>query len=456
MSRRRCVNPDRAIAARHAAARQLREARRAVGDDSAEAVDWAFSQLPDSLGARRMKIQQLVDQGDLESASVLVAQGLLQRPTDPSLTLWRARILYRREEFEQCARELRLVLARRPHHFATLGLAGLAAHRLNAPVRAASFFARAEARRPGDVPTLHLLVDAWIDAGRLDKAGRVLSRIDSPPARLSAKYLRAQGRLLEAAEALETALGRGRSDEDEAVLCDLITILEESGNMARLRRVLERIDVRQPAALARAGLAWLWLGEFRTAAVRTARLARVPASRSMGLLVLLVASAMLQRPTLVERALGRLRRIDDAIDPDVVGAEPRADAVDVEDFGIEFGDLHPERAGVGVPIEWVEAVEPLHAVGLVGDGGEILQVVTASLSVYWRREHENESDHGQDHHSLSEGVPVATLRTRTITTKHAILLEGDSRVRGRGLIQDREDGTKGRHRDRPTTSAVCS
>ncbi len=317
MSRRRCVSPDRAIAARHAAARLLREARRAVGDDVAEAVDWAFSQLPDSLGARRLKIQQLVDQGDLESASVLVAQGLLQRPTDASLTLWRARILYRRDQFEQCARELRLVLARRPHHFATLRLAGLAAHRLNAPVRAASFFARAEARRPGDVPTQQLLVEAWIDAGQLDKAGRVLSRIDSPPARLSAKYLRAQGRLLEAAEALETALGRGRGDEDEAVLCDLITILEESGNMARLRHVLERIDVRQPAALARAGLAWLWLGEFRTAAVRAARLARVPGSRSIGLLVLLVASALLQRPTLVERALGRLRRSDDAIDPDV-------------------------------------------------------------------------------------------------------------------------------------------
>ncbi len=318
MSRRRCASPDRAIAARHAAARLLREARRAVADDVAEAVDWAFSQLPDSLGARRLKIQQLVDQGDLESASVLVAQGLLQRPTDASLTLWRARILYRQEQFEQCARELRLVLARRPHHFATLGLAGLAAHRLNAPVRAASFFARAEARRPGDVPTCQSLVEAWIEAGRLDKAGRVLTRITSPPARLLAKYLRAQGRLLEAAEALETALGRGRGDEDEAVLCDLITILEESGNMARLRRVLERIDVRQPAALARAGLAWLWLGEFHTAAVRTARLVRVPGSRPMGLLVLLVASALLQRPTLVERALGRLRRSDDAIDPDVV------------------------------------------------------------------------------------------------------------------------------------------
>ena len=88
--------------------------------------------------------------------------------------------------------------------------------------------------------------------------------------------------------------------------------------MARLRRLLKHIEVRQPAALARAGLAWLWLGEFRTAAVRTARLTRVPGSRSMGLLVLLVASALLQRPTLVERVLGRLRRSDDEIDPKVV------------------------------------------------------------------------------------------------------------------------------------------
>lgn len=318
MSHRRCASPDHAIAARHAAARLLREARRAVENDVAEAVDWAFSQLPDSLGARRLKIRQLVDQGDLESASVLVAQGLLRRPTDASLTFWRARILYRQEQFERCARELRLVLARRPHHFATLGLAGLTARQLNAPLRAASLFARAAARRPGDVPTRQWLVEVWIDAGRLDKAGRVLSGIDSPPARLSAKYLRAQGRLLEAAETLEAALGRGRGEEDEAVLCDLITILEESGNMARLRRVLEHIEVRQPAALARAGLAWLWLGEFRTAAVRTARLVRLPGSRSMGLLVLLVASALMQRPTLMERALGRLRRSDDEIDPKVV------------------------------------------------------------------------------------------------------------------------------------------
>jgi len=137
---------------------------------------------------------------------------------------------------------------------------------------------------------------------------------------LSAKYLRAQGRLLEAAEVLETALGRDQDqgDEHESILCDLIDVLEESGNMARLRRTLERIDVGQPTALARAGLAWLWLGEFRTAAVRSAKLARTEGFCCTGSVVLLVAAAMLQRPKLVERVLGRLRRGDDPIDPEVV------------------------------------------------------------------------------------------------------------------------------------------
>ncbi len=318
MNGRRCVNQDRTVAERHAAARLLREARLADSHDVAEMADWAFSQMPDSLPARRLRIQQLVDQGDLESASVLVAQGLLQRPTDASLTLWRARILHRQDAFEQCARELRLVLARRPHHFATLRLSGLTALKLDAPLRAASFLVRAEARRPGDVPTREALVEAWIDAGRFDEAGCVLSRIDSPPAQLSAKYLRAQGRLLEAAEALQTALDRGQGDGNEPILCDLIDVLEESGNMARLRRTLEGIDVGQPMALARAGLAWLWLGEFRTAAVCSAKLARAEGACCTGLVVLLVAAAMLQRPKLVERVLDRLRRGDHPIDPDVV------------------------------------------------------------------------------------------------------------------------------------------
>ena len=318
MNRRRCLKQDRTIVERYAASRLLRKARQANGTDAAEMVDWAFSQLPDSLPARRLKIQQLVDQGDLESASVLVAQGLLRRPTDASLTLWRARILHRQEAFEQCARELRLVLARRPHHFATLRLSGLTALKLDAPLRAASFLARAEARRPGDDPTREALVEAWINAGRFDEARRVLSGMDCPPTQLAAKYLRAQGRLLEAAEALQTALDRDQGDEHEPILCDLIDVLEESGNMARLRRTLEGIDIGQPTALARAGLAWLWLGEFRTAAVRTAKLARSAGSCCTGLVVLLVAAAMLGRPTLVERVLGRLRRGDDPIDPNVV------------------------------------------------------------------------------------------------------------------------------------------
>ena len=161
-------------------------------------------------------------------------------------------------------------------------------------------------------------MEAWINAGRFEEAGKVLSQMDCPPARLSAKYLRAQGRLLEAVETLQTALDRDQGDEHEPMLCDLIDLLEESGNVARLRRTLQRIEVDQPTALARAGLAWLWLGEFHAAAVRSARLARVEGSSCTGLVVLLVAATMLRRPTLVERALRRLRRSDEPIDRNVV------------------------------------------------------------------------------------------------------------------------------------------
>ncbi len=57
------------------AARLLRTARSAAPDDD-DSMEWALSAMPDSLCARKLKIELLLRRGDIESASALIAQGL--------------------------------------------------------------------------------------------------------------------------------------------------------------------------------------------------------------------------------------------------------------------------------------------------------------------------------------------------------------------------------------------
>jgi predicted Zn-dependent protease len=94
---------------RKAAARLLAVARTARGDETDEAVEWAYSAVPDSLGATRLKIQMLLRQGNLEAVDTLVAQGLLQRPTNASLSYLRARSLFSQDRLAAAGQELRLV-----------------------------------------------------------------------------------------------------------------------------------------------------------------------------------------------------------------------------------------------------------------------------------------------------------------------------------------------------------
>jgi tetratricopeptide (TPR) repeat protein len=294
------------------AARLLRAARVAA-PSGGEDVEWAFSAMPDRPCAQRLKIEQLLRHGDIEWADALIAQGLLQRPTDAGLTLLRARSLFAQGKLDRAQRELRLVLAKRPHHCGALELAGHVALELGDAHRAAYLFRCIDVRRPDD-RIKGLRVTALLEVDRPDLARGILERIQTPSVLLWARVLRAEGRLLEATETLHEAR-RDEADPDYApITCALIEVLEEAADAKRLHDVLTPLQITHPAALARAGRAWLGMGAFRTAAVRMARLARVPGYRATALIVLMVAAAMINRQTLAARALRRLRRIDEPVD----------------------------------------------------------------------------------------------------------------------------------------------
>ncbi len=127
------------------------------------------------------------------------------------------------------------------------------------------------------------------------------------------------GRLLEAREVLERAAdGDDHPTEREAALCELIDTPEEAGDHPRLRSVLESIGTHQPAALARAGRAWLLLGDFRTAALRMVPLARSGEYRDRALEVVVVAASMMDRVRLAELALRRLQLTATGIDAEAM------------------------------------------------------------------------------------------------------------------------------------------
>jgi tetratricopeptide (TPR) repeat protein len=299
---------------REAAARLLRDAR---SNDADDAVEWAYLTIPECLGARRLKIRMLLRQGNLEAADALIAQGLLQLPTNASLSYLRARSLFAQGKLEPAGRELRLVLAKRPRHRGALELAGRVARGLGDARRAVALLERAERRRPDD-QIRSLLVEAWLDGGRPNMARKVLRRMAAPTALLRAGVFRAAGRLLEARELLEQAAADPTAADHTDVMTELIDLLEETSDLQRLRRVLEPVDTDRPAVLARAGMAWLTMGAFHTAAVHMAKLARVRGFRAQALLVLMVAAAMVNRSRLADRALERLRRIAEPIDQTTV------------------------------------------------------------------------------------------------------------------------------------------
>ncbi len=301
------------------AARLLRTARAAAFDGDGDAIDWAFSAIPESVAVRRLKIEHALHHGDTDSADALIAQGLLLRPTNPSLTLLRARRLYAQGHVRRAKDELRLVLASRPHHCGALELSGRVAAELGDHATAVALLRQAAAERSGNDRATGLLVQSLLDAGYADRAAGALRTMAQPSSGLKARVLRGMGRLLEAREVLErAAAGDLPATDREAALCDLIDTLEEAGDYPRLRSVLESIGTDQPAVLAKAGRSWLLLGEFRTAALRMARLARSRANRDRALEVMVVAASMMDRVHLAELALRRLQLTATGIDAEAM------------------------------------------------------------------------------------------------------------------------------------------
>jgi len=327
MSRRRRTSragPVQPTIDRAAAAVLLRAAHGThVGPDSQfmapsdEAIEWAFNAMPDRRAAQRLRIRQLLTHGNYEAADALIGRGLRRRPTDAALSLLRARSLFAQDKFDAAAREMRLVLAQRPYHAAAMELAGHVQMKLGRPLRAVRHFQRAATRRPGDRAAA-LVAQGWLTAGRTRTAREVVEQMDDPSPLLTARLLAAEGRLLEATDTLDEARGKARGTEYQDIVCELITRLEAQGDLSRLRRILVAVPNEHPVVLAMAGEAWLSMGAFHTAAVRMATLARIRGYRARATTVLMVAAAMLNRPSLAERALCRLRRLDEPVEQSFV------------------------------------------------------------------------------------------------------------------------------------------
>jgi len=281
-----------------------------VTNASDEAIEWAFTVMPDRRAAQRLRIGQLLAHGNYEAADALIGRGLRRRPTDASLSLLRARSLFAQDKLDAAAREMRLVLAQRPHHADAMELAGQVQMKLGRPLRAVRHFQRAATRRPGDRATA-MVAQAWLAAGRTRTARDVVEQMENPPPLLTSRLLAAEGRLLEATDTLDRARCEAHATDYDDILCELITRLEAQGDLSRLRRILVAVSTEHPVVLAKAGEAWLSMGAFHTAAVRMATLARIRGYRARATTVLMVAAAMLNRSSLAERALCRLRRLDD-------------------------------------------------------------------------------------------------------------------------------------------------
>ena len=61
-----------------------------------------------------------------------------------------------------------------------------------------------------------------------------------------------------------------------------------------------------------------------------------------------------------------------AVEPDIVRPDPGGERAHVEQIVVEPGDLHPQGAGLGVPVQREEPGQPLHARRALGDGGPVL------------------------------------------------------------------------------------
>lgn len=252
---------------RQAAAAQLREARALVREAStchaehaAEAVAWARCAWPESVAARRLEIRLALDHGHTDFADSLIAQGLLLRPNDRALRRFYAERLIERGRLNEARTLLDELLREQPMHTGVQLLSAKVAGLTGQPLRRIDLLERVALQRPADMDVHRELIDAYLAAEKLDDAERLIGLCDPPSPELEARWLIAKGRLHDAAARLEQAERDRTLDEHGAVL--LIDLLEDLGDVVRLRACLDRITAHQPRALLRAARARLSLGDF--------------------------------------------------------------------------------------------------------------------------------------------------------------------------------------------------
>lgn len=310
---------DGEAADRLEAARLLRAARTAAGTGRHTAAEQALALHPDGRHARRLLIDALLDTGDTAAADHLIAEGLLQRPTDAALSRLRARSLLAQGDHRGAEREIRLALHGRPRHAGTLLLAAQIASARGEIHTAVRRLEEASAVRPACDEPRARLAGALLDGGAIERAIEVIGTLGAPPALLRARLAAARGRREDAVQVLlEAHADPGPSDETDLIQCALIDQLEEMEDETRLRSALAGARPDRPRELARAARGWLSIGEFRTAVIHAAALRHERRLAGEALAVLAIAAAMAGRARLAERALARGRRAPGALAPPAV------------------------------------------------------------------------------------------------------------------------------------------
>ena len=259
-------------------------------DARGECIGWTLSALPNSLVARKLKIDYLLECGHFDSADALIARCLMQgkgRAAGPLLRLRLACSLHAQGRLDQAAVEIERVLAARPADVRALTLATRIAQDGGRPGAAIEFIERAIAVSPERASLRHELIESLLEAGSIERAAAELQRLPGAPPLLAARVLRAQQRTLEAVEQLEQELARKACGP--ALVSELIDAIEELGDGKRLRDAMDHHRDDGSAVSLRIARAMLAHGRFDAAARLCIECKADPAMRHDALATLLIA-----------------------------------------------------------------------------------------------------------------------------------------------------------------------
>jgi len=246
------------LTSRREAAGILRQARQRLdaGLDAGDVCGWAMTLLPESRAAQRVTIDWLLRSGQVEHALTLTSGALLRRRGDAGIWFRRARALVLANRADDARSAIDRALALRPHHRPSMLLAAEIAQHQNEGEREIELLERARlARRDDDAATIRL-IEALLrrtgggQATALARAESLLQQVACLRVDLAARILARRGQLLDARLELEAALEfTNDADERHRLLLALVSVLQQAGNWAELRRLAERyLESVSPAA----------------------------------------------------------------------------------------------------------------------------------------------------------------------------------------------------------------